>query len=213
MEAVFAIFALLIIFTIGIQIVNERYHEKGTVTDERTIKELGKPVKSLYTSTEVLTLHHEIDVTDESDKVAYHSYSKFLTLVDETDITRADGSPVAHVERKMFTIHEIHYVMMHDGTNFTLSNELFHLIKDVTRIDELGWTLQGNLLALNFVLSDKEGKPVAAISQKMMSIHDKYSIDIYQPEYEELVVTIVITLQHMIRDRENNSAAASGSAN
>ena len=41
----------------------------------------------------------------------------------------------------------------------------------------------------------------------MMSVHDKYCIDIYRKEYEEIVVAILVTLQHMIRDR---SAACSG---
>ena len=102
---------------------------------------------------------------------------------------------------------------MISGLTFELSNELFHLIKDVTNIEGLGWQLRGNILGLNFELYDKVGNVVAVIGQKMFSIHDKYCIDIYQGEYEEIVVAILIALQHMIRDRQRSANSSSGSAN
>ena len=84
-------------------------------------------------------------------------------------------------------------------------------MKDITNIEGLGWQLRGNILGLNFELYDSMGRIVAVIGQKMLSIHDKYCIDIYQPQMEAIVVAIVITLQHMIRDRENSAAASSSS--
>ena len=45
----------------------------------------------------------------------------------------------------------------------------------------------------------------------MFSLHDKYCIDIYKPEHEDKVVAILITLQHMIKDREAASASSSSS--
>ena len=97
---------------------------------------------------------------------------------------------------------------MTDGTDFELSNELFHIIKDITNIEGLGWQLRGNILGLNFELYDENNEIIAVISQKMLSLHDKYCIDIYRPEEEKTVVAILVALQHMIRDRE---AASSGS--
>ena len=62
--------------------------------------------------------------------------------------------------------------------------------------------------ALSLTAQTRDG----GISQKMLSIHDKYCIDIYQPEHEEVVVAILVALQHMIRDRENSSSASSSSS-
>jgi uncharacterized protein YxjI len=101
---------------------------------------------------------------------------------------------------------------MADGTAFELSNELFHIIKDITNIVGLGWQLKGNILGLNFEIYDQSGAIIAVISQKMLSIHDKYCVDIYKPEYEKIIVAILITLQHMIRDRESASASSSSSS-
>ena len=100
---------------------------------------------------------------------------------------------------------------MADGMKFQISNELLHLIKDVTNIEGLGWQLQGNIAGLNFELYDQNGSIIAVIGQKLFSIHDKYSIDIYQPELEPMVIAILVTLQHMMKDREA-SASSSGSS-
>ena len=101
---------------------------------------------------------------------------------------------------------------MSGGLQFELSNELFHLIKDITNIEGLGWQLRGNVWELNFALYDQFGRIVAVIGQKMISMHDKYCVDIYQPNAEPIVIAILITLQHMIRDRENSRAAANSSS-
>ena len=99
---------------------------------------------------------------------------------------------------------------MADGLQFELSNELFHLIKDITNIEGLGWQLRGNILGLNFELYDRFGQIIAIIGQKFFSLHDKYCVDIYRPEYEKIVIAILVTLQHMISDRQ--AATSSGSS-
>ena len=189
-----------------------RFREAGEQANVNNVARFGEPVNSLFTSTKVFTLHHHIDITDEREQVLYQANSKFLSLHDKTDITDADGEFVAHIERKFFTLHERHFVDMADGTRFELSNELFHLFRDITNIEGLGWQLRGNIAGLNFELYDENEAVIAVIGQKMLSMHDKYCIDIYQPEHERTVVAILVTLQHMMRDRANAAAASSSSS-
>ncbi|MBR6307268.1 MAG: LURP-one-related family protein [Lachnospiraceae bacterium] len=185
----------------------QRYREEGEDVNVFNAEMYGRPVTSLFTSTKVFSLHHHIDITDAAGNVVYQARSKVISLHDKTDVFRADGTQIAHIERKFFTLHERHYITMSDGLSFELSNEIMHIIKDITNIVGLGWQLRGNLLGLNFELLDEEGGVIAVIGQKMFSIHDKYCIDIYQKEHEETVVAILVALQHMMRDR---AAAASG---
>ena len=188
-----------------------RFREAGEQANVNNVDVFGEPARSLFTSTKVFTLHHKIDITDDHEQIVYQAQTKFPSLHDKTDITDAAGDPVAHVEKKIFTLHQRHFITMADGQSFELSNELFHLIKDITNIEGLGWQLRGNILGLNCELYDQGGNVIAVIGQKMISIHDKYCVDIYQPDLEKQVVAILITLQHMIRDRENRAAAASSS--
>ena len=189
-----------------------RFREAGEQANVVNVERFGQPARSLFTSTKVFTLHHHIDIVDDHETVVYQSDTKFPSLHDKTDISDASGRHIAHIERKFWTLHERHFVTMADGTKFELSNELWHLVKDITNIEGLGWQLQGNIAGLNFQLYDGDGSIIAVISQKMFSLHDKYCIDIYRPEAEETVVAILVTLQHMMKDRQASAAVSSSSS-
>lgn len=189
-----------------------RYREAGQEANINNVDRFGTPAKSLFTSTKLLTVHHKIDITDNQENVIYRAQTKFFSLHDKTDVFDSVDRRIAHIERKLLSLHERHYVTMEDGTKFELSNELFHIIKDVTNIVGLGWKLKGNILGLNFEIYDENDNIIAVISQKMLSIHDKYCVDIYRPEYEKIIVAILVTLQHMIRDRETAASASSSSS-
>ena len=189
-----------------------RFHDAGEDANVNNVERFGTPHHSLYTSSKVLSLHHDIEIFDDNERVVYRSRSKFFSIKDKTDIVDASGKQVAHIESKVFTIHEKHSVTMADGTAFVLSTEILHLVKDIINIEGLGWQLRGNIAELNYEIYDTDGSVIAVIGQKFMSLHDKYCIDIYRPELEPVVVTILITLQHMIRDRENARSASYSSS-
>ena len=133
--------------------------------------------------------------------VSLFTTTKVFTLHHHIDI--------AHIERKLLTLHQRHFITMGDGTKFEISNELFHLVKDIMNIEGLGWQIRGNIAGLNFELYDEHGEIIAVIGQKMFSIHDKYCIDIYRTEYQDTIVAVLVTLQHMIKDREAASVHSS----
>ena len=189
-----------------------RFREAGEQANVNNVERFGEPVRSLFTTSKVISLHRHTDITDEHEQVVYHAQTKFPSLHDKTDVLDASGNRVAHIERKLLTLHERHFVTMENGTSFQISNELFHIVRDITNIEGLGWQLRGNIAALNFELYDERDQVIAVISQKFLSLHDKYCVDIYQPEHEQAVVAILVTLQHMIKDREARSSFSSFSS-
>ena len=189
-----------------------RFREAGEEVNVNNLEQFGQPQKSLFTSSKVFSLHNRIEIMDDREQVMYRAQSKVFSLHDKTDVFDAAGNMVAHIERKFFSLHERHFVTMADGTAFELSNEIWHLIKDVTNIEGLGWQLRGNIAGLNFQLYDAEENVIAVIGQKMFSIHDKYCIDIYRTEYEQIVVAILVTLQHMMADRQRSASSSSYSS-
>lgn len=196
----------------GITSKYHRYREAGEEANVNNVERFGTPARSLFTSSKVISLHHKIEITDDKENVVYRANTKFPSIHDKTDIFDASENKIAHIEKKIFTLHERHFITMEGGSSFQLSNELFHLIKDITNIEGLGWQLRGNIAGLNFELYDEKNEIVANISQKLISLHDKYCIDIYKPEYEKTVVAILITLQHMIKDREARASSSSYSS-
>lgn len=188
-----------------------RYRNAGENINVNNLERFGAPTSSLFTSTKFFTLHHHIDIMDALEKILYKADTKILTLHDTTDIYTADGEHVANIRRKLFSLHERRFVVMDDGKEFQLSNEIFHIIKDITNIEGLGWQLRGNLLGLNFEIYDSSDEVIAVIAQKMFSIHDKWCVDIYKKEHEKIIVAILVALQHMIRDRQSHNGGGSSS--
>ena len=189
-----------------------RYREAGEAANVNNVERFGQPHHSLFTSTKVLSLKHKIEITDDNENVKYRTQSKVVSLHDRTEIYDANDRLVAKMWKKFLSLHERHFVQMADGTEFQLFNELWHIVKDVTNIEGLGWQLRGNIAGLNFELYDAAGNVIAVIGQKMFSLHDKYCVDIYQPDKEAIVVVILITLQHMMKDRAAASSASFSSS-
>lgn len=170
-----------------------------------TLEDYGEPEYFLYTALQLGELHRRIDITDEEGGLKYYTQSSIIAIKGKTDIMDANGNPVAHLEKKPVSLHEKHFVVMADGSGFTLSNELLHVFKDITNIEGLGWQIQGNIIGLTFNLLDEQGQPVARVEKQAVSLHDKYSIGIYQPDKEKTVVAIVIQLEKMIEARSENT--------
>ena len=188
-----------------------RFREAGQDANVNNVEKFGVPSLSLFTTTKVFTLHHHIDVVDDNENVIYESNSKFISLHDKTDVSKVGGEHVAHIQRKLLSLHERHYITMADDTEFELSNEIFHIIKDITNIEGLGWQMRGNILGLNFELYDSNSEIIAVISQKILSIHDKWCVDIYKKQHTDIIVAILISLQHMVKDREARSSGGHSS--
>ena len=182
----------------------QKFHGAGESPNESTVEQFGTPARSLYTELKLGDLHQKVEIKDEQGQTLYWTKSSVIAIRGKTDIFDANNAQVAHLEKKPISLHEKHFITMADGRRFTLSNELFHVFKDVTNIEGLGWQLQGNVIGLNFTLFDQNGELIAAIGQKMISLHDRYSIDLYQQQQEPVVVAIVIALQKMLTSRRDN---------
>lgn len=188
----------------GLSKVVETINEAADGVSRGTVADYGEPVYSLYTAQKLGDLHRRIDITDEEGTIKYYTESSVIAIKGKTEIMDAGGNVIAHLEKRPVSLHEKHFITMADGRNFTLSNEIFHVIKDITNIEGLGWQLQGNLIGLHFNLLDENGAPVASVGKQAVSIHDKYRIGIYQPAQEQVVVSIVIQLEKMLEARSEN---------
>ena len=67
-----------------------RYREAGEAANINNVERFGKPVKSLFTTTKVFTLHHPIDITNDREEIVYQANTKFPSLHDKTDIMNTD---------------------------------------------------------------------------------------------------------------------------
>ncbi len=186
-----------------------RYRERGKEANAESVEQFGVPSHSLFISTNFWSFRQKTKIVEEDGSVAYRAKSRSISLHDKTTITDARGKLVAKLEKKVLTLREYHRVTMADGTRFDIAHELFQLIDDTAEITDLGWTLRGNYASLNFEIYDEDGSVIAVVGKKLISIKDKYAIDIYRPELEQEVVAVLVALQHTLRDRTKGNRSSS----
>ena len=191
------------------EMVDSAVNDTADSVSRSTVEDYGPPVYSLYTALELGNLHRQINITDEEGNVKYYTKSSIIAIKGKTDIMDAAGNVIAHLEKRPVSLHEKHFITMADGRSCTLSNEIFHVVKDITNIEGLGWQLRGNIIGLHFNLVDANDNPVATVGKKAVSIHDKYVIDLYQPAQEDIVVAIVIQLEKMLEARRESESESS----
>lgn len=208
------IFIYVIIFAIKAS-GNSGYHMEGeniTMPYENTTYN-SEGVKSYYISSNLFSFSKKTEITDEYGNLVYNTQTAVLSFTDDTTITKANGDFVCNITRSIFSIHQRHTIEMRDGRQLSITKELFHPFSKVINIEEIGWQLRGDLFAFRFEVEDANGRVVAIIGQKPFSIHDKYSVDIYDLSNEELIIGIVIAVKHMIADSKNSSSSSSSSSN
>ena len=65
-----------------------RYREAGEQANVNNVERFGEPVRSLFTTSKVFTLHRHIDITDEREKVVYEANTQFFTIHDKTQLSQ-----------------------------------------------------------------------------------------------------------------------------
>jgi len=124
----------------------QKFQGEGEGPNEDAVERYGQPARSLYTEVKLGDLHQKISVTNEQGEVLYTTKSSIIVIRGKTDIFDAAGTQAAHLEKRPISLHEKHFITTADCRQFTLSNELFHVFKDVTNIEGLGWQLKGNVV-------------------------------------------------------------------
>ena len=102
------LFVIIVICMMVCTNLFSHYHDHNDSSNIEVQEMYGKPVKSLFISTEVFSFHQATEVTDENDQVVYYSNSKFLSFVDDTTVFDAQGNEISNITRKMFSFHGRH---------------------------------------------------------------------------------------------------------
>ena len=185
----------------------EHYHGAGEAPNINVVNRYGAPVRSLYATRNVLSVGQEITITDDDNNTVYRSVSKPVSVLDKTEITDGTGKPIAHFNRKKYSLRERHILTMGNGMEILLEKEVMHIVREVTNITELtntkelSWQIRGSKQRLNFEILDSDKRAVAIVSQKVISKHEKYCIDIYDADAVDIICSVMIILMHIIRDR------------
>lgn len=209
MEILIPVFILFVLLAFIPALLKDNYHDKDV--SKTIIDEYGQPQESLFLQTDMFTIHQRSSISDINDTVRFNIVTDFPSIHDQTYIYDQNEKQISEFSSALFSFHDRHTITLSNGISFDLTSELFHFFTTVMNIEELGWTLEGDFLNLNFTIKDRNSQLIAVVCQKAFSMHDRYCMDIYDLSYTNEIVTVVVVLQHILRRR--NQQQSHNSAN
>ena len=117
------------------------------------------------------------EIRDAQDAVRYTVKGQFLGIPKRMTISAADGSQVAELKAKAFS-------MIKDKMTMTMA-------------DGSTWQVQGTLMEKNYSISS-EGQPIVQISQKWLTVRDKYTVDYVSSLDPALVMAVVWAIDRWV---------------
>lgn len=147
---------------------------------------------SVYYINQNFSVRDRFTIKDENQEDVFYAEGELLSFGKRITLRTMDGEDLLLVKEKLF-----HWLSQYE---FYVGEQLIGEVKRklsffrprYTMVTP-DWTIQGDVWSYNYEI--KEGNQVVAvINKKLLSFMDAYEIEIYQEDYVELVLGIVIAI-------------------
>lgn len=156
-----------------------------------------------YIKGKLTSLHKRFYVYDESGNRVYEISSKVLSFGNKTTLYEMNGQKHAYIEQRVLHLLSHYDIYIEDQMICSIARK-FKLTKKSYELTN-GYSVDGNILGLNFNVIDPSGNKMASIKRKAFSITEKYEIEIIDEKQELLALSILIVIANdVIQDKQND---------
>jgi uncharacterized protein YxjI len=138
----------------------------------------------------------DFDITDDDGRRLYHVDGKVLTLRDRLVIEDPSGQEVAAVHRHLVALRPTYEVTIGGEKVAEVRRRFFTPFREKFTIDIPGpddLEISGDLLDHEFTV-ERDGRKVATVSKRWLSIRDTYGVQIADGEDHLLILASVLAL-------------------
>jgi uncharacterized protein YxjI len=138
----------------------------------------------------------DFDVLDEHGTKVFHVDGKVLSARDKVVIEDVSGAEVASVHRHLVSLRPTYEIRIGGEKAAEVRKNLFTPFRDKFTIDVPGpedLTMKGDLLDHEYTI-ERDGRDVATVSKKWLTIRDTYAVEVEQSENPLLIVASVLAL-------------------
>lgn len=157
-------------------------------------------MKNLFIKQKLFSLGGKYTVMNESQQPCYFVEGSFFKIPKSFAIMNTSGQEIAEITKKMFSFLPKFYVTSR-GREIAMIEKEFSLFKARYRIHAAGLEVQGNWWDMDFSV-EKGGVTIANIKKEWFKIADTYTISIFEEQYEELVIALVIAIDCVKADED-----------
>ena len=161
----------------------------------------------LFIKEKVISLHNRYFIYNEAGEQVYELVSQYLSFGDKTQLLDMNGNELVYVEQELFHLKPLYKVFIGGNQVATVKRTNF-IGAPKYEVPELSYNVQGNLLSTEFNITDAGGNLIANASRKLISIGDKYQLEILDENNLLYILGVLITIINVI---DNAQEAASSS--
>lgn len=148
------------------------------------------------------------DITDEHGRPVLRVDGKVWTLHNTLIVRDLAGAEVAKVERQLIALRPTYHITRQGDELAAVRKHLISPFVDRFTIDVPGphdLEVTGSLFEHEYTLS-RDGRPVATVSKRWISLTETYGVDIAPGEDDLLILASVLALD-LAEDRERDQEA------
>lgn len=139
----------------------------------------------------------DFDITDDSGRVVLHVDGKVLSLRDKLVIEDPHGAEVASVHRQLIALRPTYQIEIGGEKAAEVRKKLFTPFREKFTIDLPGdddLTMSGDLFDHEYTV-ERDGREVASVSKRWLSIRDSYAVRVADSENHVLILAAVLALE------------------
>lgn len=144
----------------------------------------------------ILSWGDDFTIKDEAGREAFYVDGKVFSFGDKLSFKDRDGQEVALIDQKLLSFGPQYEIVRRGTTVAVVKKQLFTLFRarftvDVPGPDDL--EAKGNFLEHEYVF-ERDGRDVARISKKWLSLSDSYAIDINEGEDDVVILAAAVVI-------------------
>jgi uncharacterized protein YxjI len=153
----------------------------------------------------IFTFADRFRIEDEQGYPQYEVVGEMLSIGNKLNIYDMDGRKVIYIEEKVFRFLP-EYLIYKEGNILGRIKKELTFFKPKFNIQSTygDFSIEGDVFQHNFNIL-KNGKSIAWISKKWISLSDTYSVDILDEEDQPFILSIVIILDQIFYDGNGNN--------
>ncbi|MDQ0508549.1 uncharacterized protein YxjI [Peptoniphilus ivorii] len=163
-------------------------------------------MEKLYVKQKVLKITDHYPILDERENEIYHVDQDFKLIGNTVRVSDARGEEIFVVDREVFAFLPRFYVRFADGREIKLQGRLSFLRTKIDiESDDMDLAVEGDLIAKDFRIFDRDGgREIGSVDRKILAWGDTYEITVDVPEMRDVVVAVMIAVDHLIDMAENS---------
>ncbi len=154
----------------------------------------------------LFSLRDSFEITDEHEQLAFTAKSKFLSIKKSFTLKDHHEIEIAFIKQQLFAIKPKFEFTNPEGQKALLKKHFFPLFSHKFSLffGREKIEIEGNIWAHEYQFS-LNGQVIAEISKKWFSWSDTYGVDIYEEQFNWLVMSTVIAIDCIIHDDKNSN--------